>query len=152
MNELPNRSRVLYRLASLLLAIIIVAAAACSSGGSSRDPFVDADGDVDGATTDAAAEARGDAAVVEGGSDDCSGVKCRADQICLQGCSASGDTSCFLSIEPKRVCVDLPSGCTRANACDCAPYSSHCPISGRGFTECYDDGADAIKCICGCRF
>ena len=150
MSKLPDR-KTLQRLASLLLATTIVAAGACSGGGSSGGPFVDGDGDVDGSTKDAAAEAR-DAAVLEGGSDDCSGVKCRADQICLRGCTATGDTSCFLSIEPKRVCVDLPNGCTRANACGCVSCERYSTLSGRGIVDCYDDGPDAIKCLCGCRF
>jgi hypothetical protein len=57
-----------------------------------------------------------------------------------------------LSVPPKRVCVDLPSGCSRATACNCLPYNRLCPTSGRGIVDCYPEADDAMMCECACRF
>jgi len=147
MSKLTIRPEVLHRIGSLVVAAAIVFGAACSGGSSSRGPLVDADA---APTADAASDSP---VVVEGGSDDCNGVKCRADQVCLKACTATGDTSCFLSGPQARVCVDLPSSCSRANACNCVPYDKLCPTSGRGVVDCYSEGNDdAIACECACRF
>ncbi len=153
-SSVPSREEVPMKQRVFSVVLTCLTLSACSGegvGGPVRDGG-------SGDAGDGAAEggARVDSAlpVVE-----CGGVPCTGNQVCLYRCSATrtpDGTACHLGgppTGPVEQCVDLPGGCSPANACGCLRLDLLCPTTGaKVFRECESQGPRNHKCLCGCSF